>query len=363
MITKDQIRQALEKVMHPGLKRNLVELGMVRDVEIQDNRVKFALTLANPAGPLKDQITAETKAAVLALDGVKEVEVELTEMSAEEKKRLLQNGPGHDQPGVAERFNHIEHIIAVMSGKGGVGKSLVAGLLAVALRREGHQVGILDADITGPSIPRMFFPIRQWPKGGPLGILPVESKTGVKVMSINLLLQNEDQAVIWRGPLISGAIRQFWGDVVWGDLDYLIVDLPPGTSDAALTVMQSLPLSGAVLVTSPQGLADMVVKKAAQMAAQLNVPVMGLVENMSYVVCPDTGKKLEVFGPSKSAVMAKQLHVPLLGQLPIEPQIAELCDDGRIEDYPAEEFAPIAKKLAEIALPARQPMFPVSRAE
>jgi Mrp family chromosome partitioning ATPase len=358
MITEEQVRQALEKVMDPELKRDLVELGMVRNVEIQDSQVRFILALTTLACPLKDQIIAEAKAAVLALDGVKEVEVELTEMSAEEKKRIL---PDHDQPGVAERFNHIEHVIAVMSGKGGVGKSLVAGLLAVALRREGHQVGILDADITGPSIPRMFFPTRQWPKGSPLGILPVESKTGIKVMSINLLLHSEDQAVIWRGPLISGAIKQFWGDVVWGDLDYLIVDLPPGTSDAALTVMQSLPLSGVVLVTSPQGLADMVVKKAAQMTVQLNVPIMGLIENMSYVVCPDTGKKLEVFGPSKSAVMAKQLYVPLLGQLPIEPQIAELCDAGRIEDYPAEEFASIARKLAEIALPVRQPMFPVSR--
>jgi Mrp family chromosome partitioning ATPase len=360
MITEDQVRRALEKVMDPELKRNLVELGMVRDVEIQNSQVKFTLALTTLACPLKDQITAEARAAVMALDGVKEVEVELTEMSAEEKKRIL---PDHDQPGVAERFNHVEHVIAVMSGKGGVGKSLVAGLLAVALRREGHQVGILDADITGPSIPRMFFSTRQWPQGGPLGILPVESETGIKVMSINLLLQSDDQAVIWRGPLISGAIKQFWGDVVWGDLDYLVVDLPPGTSDAALTVMQSLPLSGVVLVTSPQGLADMVVKKAAQMAAQLNVPIMGLIENMSYVVCPDTGKKLEVFGPSKSEVMARQLHVPLLGQLPIEPQIAELCDAGRIEDYPAEKFAPIALKLTEMALPARQPMFPVSRAK
>jgi len=360
MITEDQVRQALEKVMHPGLKRNLIELGMVRDVKIQDSQVKFTLALPSLASSLKDQIVAEARDAALSLDGVKEVGVELTEMSAEEKKRIL---PDQDEPGKAERFNHIEHIVAVMSGKGGVGKSLVAGLLAVALRREGHQVGILDADITGPSIPRMFFPTRQWPEGGPLGILPVESETGIKAMSINLLLQSEDQAVIWRGPLISGAIRQFWGDVVWGDLDYLIVDLPPGTSDAALTVMQSLPLSGVVLVTSPQGLADMVVKKAAQMAAQLNVPIMGLIENMSYVVCPDTGKKLEIFGPSKSAVMARQLYVPLLGQLPIEPQIAELCDAGRIEDYPAEEFAPIARKLAEIALPTRQPMFPVSRAK
>jgi ATP-binding protein involved in chromosome partitioning len=360
MITEDEIRRALEKVMHPGLKRNLVELGMVRDVEIQDSQVKFTLALPNLASSLKDQIIAEAKATLLALDGVEEVEVELTEMSAEEKKRIL---PDQDEPGKAERFNHIEHVVAVMSGKGGVGKSLVAGLLAVALRREGHQVGILDADITGPSIPRMFFPSRQWPKGGPLGILPVESRTGIKVMSINLLLQSEDQAVIWRGPLISVAIKQFWGDVIWGDLDYLVVDLPPGTSDAALTVMQSLPLSGVVLVTSPQGLADMVVKKAAQMAAQLNVPIMGLVENMSYVICPDTGKRLEVFGPSKSAVMAKQLYVPLLGQLPIEPQIAELCDVGRIEDYPAEEFVPIAQKLAELALPARRPMFPVPGAK
>jgi Mrp family chromosome partitioning ATPase len=360
MITEDQVRQALAKVMDPELKRNLVELGMVRDVEVKDSQVKFTLALTTLACPLKDQIIAEARAAVLALDGVQEVQVSLTEMSAEEKNRIL---PGQDQPGVAERFNRIEHVVAVMSGKGGVGKSLVAGLLAVALRREGHRVGILDADITGPSIPHMFFPTQQWPKGGPLGILPVESKTGIKVMSINLLLQSQDQAVIWRGPLISGAIKQFWGDVLWGDLDYLIVDLPPGTSDAGLTVMQSLPLSGVVLVTSPQGLAAMVVKKAAQMAAQLNVPIMGLIENMSYAVCPDTGKKLEVFGPSKSAVLARQLLVPLLGQLPIEPQIAELCDAGRIEDYPAEEFVPIAQKLSEIALPARQPMFTVSGAK
>ena len=245
-----------------------------------------------------------------------------------------------------------------MSGKGGVGKSLVAGLLAVALRRSGCQVGMLDADITGPSIPKMFFPNGARPRPARSAILPAETRTGIQVMSINLLLQNEDDAVIWRGPLISGAIKQFWGDVLWGDLDYLIVDLPPGTSDASLTVMQSLPVSGVVLVTSPQDLAGMVVRKAAQMVGQVGVPILGLVENMSYFVCPDTGKQHEIFGPSHAEEMAAQLGMPLLGRLPIDPKIAALCDAGQIEFYGAEAFQPIADQIDELALDARQPVMP-----
>ena len=225
-----------------------------------------------------------------------------------------------------------------MSGKGGVGKSLVTGLLAVALRRSGYQVGVLDADITGPSIPKMFFPNGARPGSSPLAILPAETRTGIRVMSINLLLESEDQAVIWRGPLISGAIRQFWTEVLWGDLDYLVVDLPPGTSDASLTVLQSLPMSGVVLVTSPQDLAGMVVRKAAHMVGQVGVPLLGLVENMSYFVCPDTGKQHEIFGPSQAEEMAEQLGLSFLGRLPVDPKVATLCDTGQIEYYVGERF-------------------------
>jgi Mrp family chromosome partitioning ATPase len=293
----------------------------------------------------------DARQAVLAIDGVRSVEVELAEMSDDEKQRLSQGDGGSGQ---VENLNDVRHVIAVMSGKGGVGKSLVSSLLAVALRRDGHQVGLLDADITGPSIPKMFFPDGAQPGTTPMAILPAESRMGIRVMSINLLLPSEDQAVIWRGPLIGRAIQQFWGDVLWGRLDYLMVDLPPGTSDASLTVMQSLPLSGVVLVTSPQDLAGMVVRKAAQMAQTMTVPILGLVENMSYFVCPDTGKKYEIFGPSHAEQMALALGVPFLGRLPIDPEIARLCDLGRIEDYPAEAFAPIAQRLADLAPIARR---------
>jgi len=242
-----------------------------------------------------------------------------------------------------------------MSGKGGVGKSLVSGLLAIALRREKHKVGILDADITGPSIPKMFFPDGVRLGMSPLGSTPPRSRTGIAVMSINLVLEQEDMAVIWRGPLISGAIKQFWGDIFWGTLDYLIVDLPPGTSDASLTVMQSLPMSGIVLVSSPQDLAGMVVRKAANMARQMQVPILGLVENMSYFECPDTGKRYEIFGPSHAEETAQRVGVPLLGRLPIDPEIARLCDAGRIEEYAGELFAPIAQDLARRTPEAQPP--------
>ena len=352
MVTTTRALEALRKVMDPELGRNIVDLGMVKGLTIDDGKVSFTLALTTPTCPLRDRMSAQARAALMALDGIREVEVILGELTTEEKARIMPDKP-EQQEGAAERLNNIENVIAVMSGKGGVGKSLVSGLLAVALRRQGHKVGILDADITGPSIPRMFFPTLRHPQGGPVGILPVESKTGIKIMSINLLLPSEDEAVIWRGPLISGAIKQFWGDVLWGDLDYLVVDLPPGTSDAALTVMQSLPVSGVVLVTSPQGLADMVVAKAAKMAAHLDMPLLGLIENMSYVICPDTGTRLEVFGPSKSAVIAARIRTPLLGRLAIDPQVAELCDIGRVEDLAAEEFVPIVEKLVKSVPKAR----------
>jgi Mrp family chromosome partitioning ATPase len=334
--------------MDPELHKSLIELGMVRKVKIEGNRVTITLALTTMGCPLKDQIVGDVEETVGTLEDVKSVEVELTEMTDEEKRRI---GIGVPEKGAVEELNDIRHVIAVMSGKGGVGKSLVSGLLAVALRRQGHEVGILDADITGPSIPKMFFPNGARLGMSPMGPMPPQSQSGVKVMSINLLLEQEDMAVIWRGPLVGGAIKQFWGDIFWGKLDYLVVDLPPGTSDASLTVMQSLPLSGIVLVTSPQGLAGMVVRKAAQMAQQMQTPILGLIENMSHFECPDTGKRYEIFGPSHGQETARKIGVPLLGRLPIDPRIARLSDAGRIEEYTAEAFAPIAKQV-EMCTPA-----------
>ncbi len=257
--------------------------------------------------------------------------------------------------GQAEALNHIDQVVAVMSGKGGVGKSSVAAMLAVALRRSGKRVGLLDADITGPSIPRMLG-LRQQPGMAPLGIVPPETAGGIKVMSINLLLPHEDEAVIWRGPLIGSAIKQFWGDVCWGDLDTLIIDLPPGTADAPLTVMQSIPLSGVLLVTSPQDLAGMVVRKAASMAAQLQVPIIGLVENMSYVTCSTCGARIDVFGPSRAERTAQALGVPLLGRIPLDPQLAAHCDEGTVEAYRHEAMEPIVEGVL-----ARMPAEKVQR--
>jgi ATP-binding protein involved in chromosome partitioning len=340
--------------MDPELHKSLIELGMVREVQIDGAEVRVTLALTTLACPLKDQIVGDVKAAVGALEGVESVEVDLTEMTDEEKRRI---GIGVPEKGAAEDLNVIHRVIAVMSGKGGVGKSLVSGLLAMALRQEGHKVGILDADITGPSIPKMFFPDGAQLGMSPLGPVPPQSKTGIRVMSINLLLEQEDMAVIWRGPLVSGAIKQFWGDIFWGTLDYLVVDLPPGTSDASLTVMQSLPMSGIVLVSSPQDLAGMVVRKAANMARQMQTPILGLIENMSYFECPDSGKRYELFGPSHAEQTARRIGVPFLGRLPIDPEIARLCDAGRIEDYQGELFAPIAREVAKRTPQAQRSAF------
>lgn len=345
MTEKEQIIEALRQVDDPELGKSIVELGMVHDVEVEDATVRFTLALTTMACPLKERMMEEAEQALLELDGVQKVEVELREMTQEEKEKIWPDQP-QQKTGVAAHLNKVKHIVAVMSGKGGVGKSSVAALLAVALRRQGNLVGVLDADITGPSIPKMFG-LHEPPPMGPVGIIPAESESDIHVMSINLLLPSEDEAVIWRGPLISSAIKQFWGDVVWGNLDYLIVDLPPGTSDASLTVMQSIPLNGVVLVTSPQDLAGMVVRKAAKMADHLEVPVIGVVENMSYATCPKCGERMEVFGPSQALDTTRQLGVPLLGKLPLDSELARRCDAGEIEAYGAEAFEPIAEEVVE----------------
>jgi len=356
MITDKQVFDALRGVMHPEVKRNLVELEMIKDVSVADKKVTLTLVLPFAEIPIKDDLVRMVKGAVAKLDATLQVEVNLAEMSQKERAAFMTASEGGPKP--AQSANKIANVVAVLSGKGGVGKSSVAALLAVALRRREERVGVLDADITGPSQPKMFG-LHEPPLMSPTGILPAETPGGIKVMSINLLLPSEDEAVIWRGPLISKAIKQFWNEVFWGDLDYLIVDLPPGTSDASLTVMQSIPLSGVVLVTSPQDLAGMVVRKAARMAQHMGAPILGLVENMSYVICPKCGEKIEVFGPSQAFRTALKMGSPLLGQLPLDPELARRCDAGEIEEYEAELFEPITVQLVE-RVPRRKtaPIFP-----
>ena len=237
-------------------------------------------------------------------------------------------------------FSNVKKVIAVVSGKGGVGKSLVTSLLAVLTKRNGSSAAILDADITGPSIPKMFG-IHDKAMGTEDGILPVESRTGVKMMSVNLLLENDTDPVIWRGALIAGTVKQFWTDVMWGDVDYMFVDMPPGTGDVPLTVFQSLPVDGIIIVTSPQELVGMIVEKAMNMAKMMNIPVLGLVENMSYIACPDCGKKIRPFGESQTAKVALEEGIPLLAQLPIDPAVAKECDTGVIELFNEDWLNPV----------------------
>jgi len=238
------------------------------------------------------------------------------------------------------QYSTIKKVVAVSSGKGGVGKSSVTAMLAVMMARRGYKVGVLDADITGPSIPKAFGITRK-ASANELGILPEETHMNIKVMSINLLLEDENQPVVWRGPVVAGAVTQFWTDVVWGDLDVLFIDMPPGTGDVPLTVYQSIPLDGNVVVTTPQSLVQMVVTKARKMADMLNVPVLGFVENMSSVKCPDCGKVIPLFGDGKALdESAAQLGVPVLAKLPMDANIAALCDSGEIERVVCDELAP-----------------------
>ncbi len=233
------------------------------------------------------------------------------------------------------KASSVKHIIGVMSGKGGVGKSMVTASLAVLMNRKGYEVGILDADITGPSIPKMFG-INTRAKMNDDGILPELTANGIKVMSTNLLLDTPETPVAWRGPVIAGAVKQFWTDVAWGNLDYMFIDMPPGTGDVPLTVYQTIKLDGVIIVTSPQELVSMIVKKAFNMAEMMNIPTLGVVENMSYLVCPDCGKEIDIFGKSNIESLCEDMGISLLGKMPIDPRLAELSDQGEFERNIAE---------------------------
>ncbi|MDD6172927.1 MAG: P-loop NTPase [Elusimicrobiaceae bacterium] len=243
--------------------------------------------------------------------------------------------------------SRIKHVIGVLSGKGGVGKSLVSGLLASALAKKGFKCGVLDADITGPSIPKIFG-IKE--KAGASadgdGILPVEAANGIKVMSLNLLLEHENDPVIWRGALITSAVGQFWTDVIWGDLDYLFIDMPPGTGDVTMTVFQSIPIDGIIIVTSPQQLVGMIVDKAVKMAGKMDIKVLGLVENMSYLKCPDCGKEIELFGKSRLYETAGEFNISPAIKIPLDPAVAKACDEGRVFDVEEPALEALINKIS-----------------
>jgi Mrp family chromosome partitioning ATPase len=330
MPTKEQVIESLEAVLVPAVKRSIVGLNLVQEVTTSDKKVSITLASTGLIPGAQDWIESKAKEAVEKLPEVDEVKVEYTDAKARD-------------------LNEIDHIVAVMSGKGGVGKSLVSSLIAIALQRKDYEVGILDADITGPSIPKMFG-LNVRPSGNESGILPVLSRSGIEIMSINLLLPSEDDAVIWRGPLIGNTIKQFGEDVLWGNLDYLIVDLPPGTADAPLTLMQSFPVSGVVVVFTPQDLVEMIVRKAVNMARKMDKRVLGVVENMSYLYVPEIDKRIEIFGKSRGEEMSRNVNAPLLGQLPIDPELARLCDEGNIERYDSEIVAKLGESFIQAVL-------------
>ncbi len=319
-----EISNKVNSLPTPGNVRSIADMNLLRSMNLNNGRLEVELATAALA-PLAQEWLKGQILDIAKEGGIGEADVKFTEA-------------------LPKDLNEVKNVIAIMSGKGGVGKSLVASLMAVSLQRQGYAVGILDADITGPSIPRMFG-ITERPSGNETGMLPVTSKSGIEIMSINLLLAQEDDAVIWRGPLIGKAITQFWEEVLWGKLDYLIVDLPPGTADAPLSVLQVLPVTGVVIVFTPQELTAMIVKKAVKMTQQMKKPVLGLVENMSYLYVPELKKKIEIFGRSRAREMELASGAELLAQIPIDPDLARLCDEGKIELYAVGEVEDLGKNL------------------
>ena len=337
--------------MDPEIHMNIIELNMVKDVKINESKVDVLIALTVAGCPLADTIKKDVRNEVMKFEEVNEVNVETTVMTKEELDGLKitvqkNRGTQQSQDELISRLEKKknENLIAIVSGKGGVGKSSMTAILASELKRTGHNVGILDADVTGPSIAKIFGVTKRLMKGK-TGIIPAETESGLKLISVNLMLDNPEMPTVWRGPIINNLIRQLYTDVDWGDIDYLLIDLPPGTGDAPLTVFQSLPLSGIVLVSTPQDLSKMIVSKSANMAKMLKIPVLGLIENMSYLNCKHCGDKNFILGESRSEEFAEKLGTELIARLPFETDIAELCDAGKIEEYQNKEISNTIEKI------------------
>jgi len=337
-ITKEQILKAMSTVLDPDLKKDLVTLNMVQNISIEENRVSFEIELTTPACPLKDKIEDDSRNALKReIPNLEEINIKMaSRVSSHNDQRKEAVLPG------------VKNTIAIASGKGGVGKSTVAVNIAVALAKDGAKVGLIDADIYGPSIPLMLGitdkPVVQQ-EGKTTKMIPVENY-GLKIMSIGFFVDNNP--VIWRGPMASGAVKQFMSDVTWGELDYLIFDLPPGTGDIQLTLVQTIPLTGAVIVTTPQEVSLIDARKGLRMFHRVNVPVFGIVENMSYFIAPDTGKKYDIFGIGGGEKLAKELNTELLGGIPIDPRIREGGDLGKpiVFDMPDSDNAKIIQDIS-----------------
>jgi ATP-binding protein involved in chromosome partitioning len=337
-ITETQILDALRPIQDPDFNKSIVELGFIKNLQIDGERVAFSIELTTPACPVKEQFKAAAEQAVRGLPGVREVAVEMTAQT----RVASRSTPGSDLEGL----RGVRNVIAVASGKGGVGKSTVAGNLALALAETGAEVGLLDCDVYGPSVPLMMNASGAPRTTADKKIFPLRSY-GLKLMSIGFLT-GEDAPVIWRGPMVHGLVRQFLGDVQWGELDYLVLDMPPGTGDAALTVTQAAPLAGAIIVTTPQKMSLIDARKGLKMFERVNVPVLGIVENMAYFEAPDTGKRYEIFGPSQVEATANELGTPVIARLPIQPDVVEACDTGKPIVLSQPE-SPVGRAFTELA--------------
>jgi ATP-binding protein involved in chromosome partitioning len=333
-VTKDEVLSALRNVQDPDLHKDIVSLGFVKDVRIEGGEVDFTVELTTPACPVKDQMKSEAEALVAALPGVTAARARMTANVS------TRGGFGRQQiPG-------IRNILAVGAGKGGVGKSTTAVNLTVALAKKGARVGLLDGDVYGPNIPQMLGCARSPEVDGEKRIVPPEAQ-GVKVISMGMLVP-PDQPIIWRGPMLHGAVQQFMRDVAWGELDYLVVDLPPGTGDVALSMAQSVPMAGAVVVTTPQGVSVSDVRKAVAMFRQLNIPILGVIENMSYFVCGHCQERTEIFGNGGGRRMADEMGIPFLGEVPIDTRVRSGGDEG-LPIVSAAPDAPAAKAFLDLA--------------
>ncbi len=355
--TKEEIINRLREVIDPEIGLNIVDLSMVKDVTISEGFVGITIALTVKGCPLATTIETDINRIIGAMPGISNISVQMTSMSKEELNALgarLQDmrskqkavGKAAGLSAGIDKLDRkgVQKIVAIMSGKGGVGKSYATSMLAIELRKQGYNVGILDADITGPSIAKIFG-LAGKPMADENGVIPRETESGIKVISMNLLLDTPDTPVIWRGPIINGVIRQLFNDVNWGDLHFMLIDLPPGTGDAPLTVFQSLPVDAVVIVSTPQDLAMLIVRKSINMVKQMNIPLAGIVENMSYLKCPHCSERIEMFEDSGIEKASKDLKVPFLGRLPFDPKVNRLADLGQIERYTSKETEEFARKV------------------
>ncbi len=345
-LSPDAIKSALQSVKYPGFTRDIVSFGLVKDIKIDGKKVNVSLVLPKPDDKLKSEIGESVRTAILETPGVADVNIDISTR----QPKTAPPGQGPQKAEKSAKLPNIKYYIAVASGKGGVGKSTVAVNIAVAMAKMRDRVGLMDADIWGPSIPTMLG-IKDRPKATEDNKIVPLNKFGLKLMSIGFLV-NEDETVIWRGPMVHGAIKQFIEDVIWDDTDHLVIDLPPGTGDAQLSLVQTVPLSGGLIVTTPQDVALIDVKRGVQMFRKLNVPLLGIVENMSYLEQPGDAEPIDIFGRGGGKKMAEQFGVPFLGEVPIDPEIRKGGDSGTpiVESHPESTAAKAFNQIAETIL-------------